>query len=67
MDLDAPVVYASTASGQVFVGSSGSIGDISASLGLSTKKADVYSAYVAGRPVRTKVAEALHIASRRSA
>ena len=59
--LSRPVIYASTASGQVFVGSSGSISDISASLGLSTKKADVYSAYVAGGPVRTKVAEALDI------
>ncbi len=59
--LTRPVLYASTATGQVFVGSSGSIGDISASLGLSTKKADVYSAYVSGSPVRVRVADALDI------
>jgi capsular exopolysaccharide synthesis family protein len=59
--LSRPVLYASTATGQVFVGSSGSISDISASLGLSQKKADVYSAYVAAATVRVKVAEALQI------
>ncbi len=59
--LTRPVVYASTATGQVFVGSSGNIGDISASLGLSQKKADVYSAYVGSTPVRDRVATSLDI------
>jgi capsular exopolysaccharide synthesis family protein len=59
--LTRPVVYASTASGQVVVGSPGSIGDLSASLGLSQKLADTYSAYVGGSPVHQEVADSLHI------
>ncbi len=47
--LTRPVSYASYASGQVYVGSSGNIGDLSASLSLSQKKADIYAAYVASR------------------
>jgi len=59
--LTRPVVFASTATGQVFVGSSTSIGDLSASMGLSQKLADVYSGYVGGTEVRQKAAEALSI------
>ncbi len=44
--LTRPVMYASTASAQVYVGSSNDIGQLSASLGLSQKKADIYAAYV---------------------
>ena len=47
--LTRPVMYASTASAQVYVGSSSDIGQLSASLGLSQKKADVYAAYVGSR------------------
>ena len=50
--LTRPVVYSSTATGQVFVGSSANIGDLSPSMGLSQKKADVYSAYVSGSKVQ---------------
>jgi len=59
--LTRPVVYASTATGQVYVGSSGDIGQLSASLGLSVKRADTYSAYVASTRVRERVAAALDI------
>jgi capsular exopolysaccharide synthesis family protein len=59
--LTRPVLYASTASGQVSVGSTASIGDLSASLGLSQKKAAVYAGYVSGTKVRDEVARALGI------
>jgi polysaccharide biosynthesis transport protein len=59
--LTRPVVFASTATGQVQVGSAGSIGDLSASLGLSQKKADVYATYVNGADVQEAVAQALNI------
>jgi succinoglycan biosynthesis transport protein ExoP len=59
--LTRPVIYASTASGQIYVGSSVTVGEMQASMGLAQTKADVYSAYVGGSKVREKVAEALHI------
>ena len=59
--LTRPVLYSSTATGQVFVGSSANIGDLSQSMGLSQKKADVYSAYVSGSKVQDRVAKALDI------
>ena len=59
--LTRPVMYASTASAQVYVGSSSDIGQLSASLGLSQKKADVYAAYVASVPVRSLVSENLGV------
>jgi capsular exopolysaccharide synthesis family protein len=59
--LTRPVSYASTATGNVFVGSSSDIGQLNIGLTLAQKKADVYSAYVASTQVRDKVAEALDI------
>ncbi len=59
--LTRPVVYASTATGQVYVGTTDSVGEMQAALGLATTKADVYSAYVGGSQVQSKVAEALNI------
>ncbi len=59
--LTRPVTYASVATGQVYVGDSTDIGQLSASLGLSQKKADTYAAYVGSQPVRSLVAEKLDI------
>ena len=59
--LTRPVSYASVATAQVYVGSSNDIGQLSASLGLSQKKADVYAAYVSSQPVRDAVAAKLEI------
>ena len=59
--LTRPVIYASTASGQIYVGSSVTVGEMQASMGLAQTKADVYSAYVGGSKVRESVAKALDI------
>ena len=59
--LTRPVMYSSTATGQIIVGNPGSVSDLSASLGLSQKLADTYSAYVGGQSVHQKVAVALSI------
>lgn len=59
--LTRPVSYASVAHANVYVGSSDDIGQLSASLGLSQKKADVYAAYVTSAPVRDAVAKELDI------
>jgi capsular exopolysaccharide synthesis family protein len=59
--LTRPVMYASTATAQVYVGASNDIGQLSASIGLSQKKADIYAAYVSSEPVRDLVAENLEI------
>jgi capsular exopolysaccharide synthesis family protein len=59
--LTRPVTYASTATGNVSVGSSGDIGQLNIGLALSQKKADVYSAYVASTQVRDLVAQKLDI------
>ena len=59
--LTRPVSYASTSTAVVRVGASNDIGQLSASLGLSQKKAEVYAAYVSSAPVRLAVAEDLGI------
>jgi succinoglycan biosynthesis transport protein ExoP len=59
--LTRPVTYASSATGQIYVGSSASVGDMQASMGLASTKADVYSAYVGGSKVQLDVAKALDI------
>jgi capsular exopolysaccharide synthesis family protein len=59
--LTRPVTYASTATGQVLVGSSADIGQLQVGLALSQKKADVYAAYVASTQVRDLVAKQLDI------
>ena len=59
--LTRPVMYASTATAQVYVGDSNDISQLSASLGLSQKKADIYAAYVGATGVRDEVAKTLDI------
>jgi polysaccharide biosynthesis transport protein len=59
--LTRPVVYSSSATGLVYVGSSADISALSASMGLSQQKADVYAAYVSGSRVHDQVAKELGI------
>jgi succinoglycan biosynthesis transport protein ExoP len=59
--LTRPVSYASVATAQVKVGATNDIGQLSASLGLSQKYADIYAAYVSSGPVRDAAAAELGI------
>jgi len=59
--LTRPVVYSSSATGTVVVGSAPDVGSLSASMDLARQKAEVYSAFVSGTDVRNEVAQSLGI------